>query len=159
MIRHGGTSMTRTRIIAALALVAVVPAAAVGANSFLSVHDAPCFAAGSVGYQFTGSANADVVIKIDNGATAPDMTLQLVADPNVADFVLADGDDNLNGCGGIPIRTIRLDPQAANPDLVIALAPQARQKIYTQSTNFSAQDTAALFAVMSKSGHKFLAVR
>jgi hypothetical protein len=157
--------MTRTHIAALLALVAAVPAMAVGTNSLLLSADdtSPCFASGNTGYELTGRANADFVIKIDNDAAAPDLVMQPVDDPARADFVLADGAEMAGTCAGInTVRTIRVDAQAREPDLTVALRPHdaaARYRIYANSSGFSAQDAAALFAVMIQSGRKSAALR
>jgi hypothetical protein len=155
--------MTRSHILALLALVVTVPAAAIGANSLLSVDSAPCFSTGNVGYRLTDRRNADFTIKIDNAATQPDLTLQLVDDPASADFVLADGAGTAGLCSGLQaIRSIRVDAQAREPDLTVALRrddPDARFKIYAQSSEFTVQDAAALFAVMVQTGRKSAALR
>lgn len=156
--------MTRTHIVALLALVAAVPAVAVGTNSLSSPADvtSPCFSSGNVGYELTSRTNADFVIRIDNAAVNPDLVLQLVDDPARADFVLADGAETAGACVGTrTIRTIRVDAEAREPDLTVALRPHdaaARYRIYANSPDFSAQDAAALFAVMVQSGHKSAAV-
>ena len=155
--------MTRSHIIALLALVVTVPAAAIGANSLLSADNAPCFSTGNVGYRLTDRRSADFTIKIDNAAAQPDLTLQLVDDPGSADFVLADGADTTSLCAGLQvIRSIRVDAQARDPDLTVALRrddPDARFKIYAQSSDFTVQDAAALFAVMVQTGRKSAALR
>jgi hypothetical protein len=152
--------MTRSHILALLALVVAVPAAAIGVNSLFSpaADEAPCFVAGNVGYQLTGNRNADFTIKIDNDAANPDLVLQLVDDPARADFVLADGAATAGACAGLQtIRTIRVDAQAREPDLTIALRSgdtPSRYRIYDSSADFSAQDAAALFAVMTQTGRR-----
>jgi hypothetical protein len=63
------------------------------------------------------------------------------------------------------IKSIRLDPAAANADLTVSLSrAPAAYKIYVRSASFSQQDTAALFAVIwqtarktADSGRKFAA--
>lgn len=155
--------MTRTHILALLALVVTVPAAAVGANSLFSADDTPCFSAGNVGYRLTDRRSADFTIKIDNAAAQPDLVLALVDDPSLADFVLADGGGIAGVCAGLrAIRTIRIDAQAREPDLTVALRrddASARYKIYAQSSEFTAQDAAALFAVMVQTGRKSVSLR
>lgn len=151
--------MTRTHIMALLALVAVVPAAAVGANSFLSAQDdTPCFATGNVGYRLTGRRYADVTVRIDNAAARPDVTIQTVDDPGLADFVLAEGVETSGICSGVrAVRTIRVDAEAREADLTIALRAAdtgARYKIYARSPHFTAQEAAALFAVMVQTGRR-----
>lgn len=155
--------MTRSHIIALLALVVAVPAVAIGANSLFSADQAPCFSTGNVGYRLTDRRHADFTIKIDNAAAKPDLALQLVDDPALADFVLADGSETSGACFGLrAIRTIRVDAQAREPDLTIALRTDdadARYKIYARSADFTAQDAAALFAVMIQTGRKSAALR
>lgn len=155
--------MTRTHILALFALVAAVPAVAVGANSLWSVDDTPCFSTGTVGYRLTGRRGADFTVKIDNAAAKPDLALQLVSDPSQADFVLADGAETAGECVGLrAVRTIHLDAQAREPDLTVALRADdtaARYRIYVQSPDFTAQDAAALFAVMVQTGRKSAALR
>jgi hypothetical protein len=148
-----------------MALVATVPAATIGANSLLlsADDDAPCFAAGNIGYQLTSSRNADFTIKIDSAAAAPDLVLQLVNDPVRADFVLADGAATAGACAGLrTIRTIHIDAQAREPDLTIALRSDSmpsRYRIYANSSDFSTQDAAALFAVMTQTGRRAAGLR
>jgi hypothetical protein len=157
--------MTRTHILLLMALVAAVPAATVGASSILSPANdaAPCFSTGNVGYRLTDRRAADFTIKIDNAAREPDLVLQLVDDPARADFILADGAETAGACAGLRvIRTIRVDAHAREPDLIVALRPHdaaARYRIYANSADFSAQDAAALFAVMTQTGHKSAALR
>ena len=155
--------MTRTHILALLALVVAVPAAAVGANSLFHAAETPCFSTGNVGYRLTDRSSADFTIKIDNAAKQPDLVLQLVDDATRADFVLADGGGMAGVCAGLhAIRSIRIDSQAREPDLTIALRrddDNARYKIYAQSAEFTAQDAAALFAVMIQTGRKSAALR
>ena len=82
----------------------------------------------------------------------------MVDDPGMADFVLADGIQNSASCNDArAIRTIRIDLRARDPDLTIALANvvgTAHYKIYAHAAEFTAQDAAALFAVMWKTGRK-----
>ncbi len=155
--------MTRSHILALFTLVVAVPAVAVGASSLWSVDETPCFSTGNVGYRLTDRRSADFTIKIDNAATRPDLALQLVDDPSLADFVLADGTETSGACFGLrAVRTIRVDAQAREPDLTVALRSDdaaARYKIYAHSADFTAQDAAALFAVMLQTGRKSAALR
>lgn len=158
--------MTRSHILALLALVAAVPAAAIATNSLLSprADDAlPCFAAGNTGYQLTASRNADFTIRVDNTATDPDLVLQMAEDPARADFVLVDGAETSGLCTSLQtIRTIRVDADARDPDLTVALRPAgepARYRIYASSSNFSASEAAALFAVMAQTGRRSAGLR
>ena len=149
--------MTRSHLSLLLALAIGLPALATAAISQLSSKSLPCFSIGGSEYRLSQGA-ADYTVKVDNAATPPDLVVQIVDDPATADFVLVDGADNFGACSDTrAIRTIRIDPQASDPDLTIALAPAtgtADYKIYAQSAEFSRQEAAALFAVMSKAGRK-----
>jgi hypothetical protein len=153
--------MRRSHILFVIfALMALVSAAAAG-RSFFSASESPCFSAGATGYRLTGGGSADYTIRIDDTAAQPDLALQLDDDPEAADFVLADGGEDFSSCGDArTIRTIRIDAQARDPDLTIALAsPEtgARYKIYAHSAEFTAQQAAALYAVIWKAGRKRIA--
>jgi len=70
--------------------------------------------------------------------------------------VLVDDSDTVAACtDASAVQTIRLDPQAANADLTVALSrATAAYKIYVRSAGFSEQDADALFAVIWNSAHK-----
>ena len=140
--------MTRTHIAALIVLVVAIPAATAG--SFFSLNDKPCFIAGAAGYRISDSASANFTVRIDNTAAQPNLRMQLVDDSAAADFVLVDDGDAVNACTGLTaIKSIRLDPAAANADLPVTLSrAPAAYKIYVRSASFSQQDAAALFAVI-----------
>jgi hypothetical protein len=150
--------MTRSHLTLLLALAIAVPALATAAAPYLSSTESPCFSIAGSAYRLTARADADYTVKIDDAAAQPDLVVQIVNDPSTADFVLVDGVESPANCADAhAIRTIRIDPQAREADLTIALAatPQpAGYRIYAQSAEFTVQDAAALFAVMWKSGRK-----
>jgi hypothetical protein len=148
--------MKRTHIISLLALIAAVPAATAGPFFASTAKNAkPCFNAGNAGYQLSGGPTADYTVRIDNSAQAPSLRMQIVKDPDAADFVLIDDGDADEACGANTAVSIRLDPQAAKPDLTIALSQtDAQYKIYVQSAHYTEQDAAALFAVIWQSTRK-----
>jgi hypothetical protein len=136
--------MTRTQIASLMALVLAVP---VAAGVYFSPKAKPCFVAGSAAYRVADSGAANVTVRIDNKAARPNLRMQIVDDPAVADFVLVD-DGESGVCDGA-VETIRLDSEARNPDLTVALSHEAADyKLYVRSPRFSAQDAAAFFAVM-----------
>ena len=144
--------MKRTHIATVLAVVIAIPAAATG--PFLSSSAQPCFIAGDTGYRISDGAVADVTVRIDNTAMKPDLRLQQVDDPAMADFVLVDDSDTVNGCTGA-VQSIRLDPVADNADLTVTLSrAPGGFKIYVRSAIFSEQDAAALFAAIWGSARK-----
>jgi hypothetical protein len=146
--------MTRIHIAALIVLVGAIPAATAG--SFFASNDKPCFIAGTAGYRISHSAAADVTVRIDNTAAQPNLRMQLVDDSAAADFVLVDDTDTVNACAGIAaVKSIRLDPAAANADLTVSLSrAPAAYKIYVRSASFSQQDAAALFAVIWQTARK-----
>ncbi len=136
-----------------LGLVIAIPAAA---QAFLSPRQ-PCFTAGSAAYQISASAwRPDFKVKIDNHAAQPDLRIQLIDQPEIADFVLVDDFDpgQTNACRtSLPLKTIRIDEDEKFPDLTIALSSDGAAapdyKLYVQSARFSHQDAAALFGVIT----------
>lgn len=143
--------MTRTHVIALMALAIAVPAATAG--SFFSPSAAPakpCFAAGNAAYEMSGSNAADYTVRIDNAAAKPSLRLQLVDDPAAADFVMVDDGDSTQACGSAAsLKTVRVDAAAEQPDLTVTLSrADADYKVYVRSASFSEQDAAALFAVI-----------
>ena len=126
----------------------LIPAATAG--SFFASSAKPCFIAGNAGYRISDSASANFTVRLDNTAAQPNLRMQLVDDSAAADFVLVDDGDAVNACtGATAIKSIRLDPAAANADLPVTLSrAPAAYKIYVRSASFSQQDAAALFAVI-----------
>jgi hypothetical protein len=146
--------MKRTHIFSLMVLIAAIPAAT--ASSFFASSARPCFLAGNAGYELTGSASADYIVRIDNNAPSPSLRMQVVDDAATADFVLVDDGETASSCqGAAAIKSVRLDPGALAADLTIAVSAQpADYKIYVRSASFSEQDAAALFAVIWRTARK-----
>jgi hypothetical protein len=149
--------MKRTHLVALMVLIVAVPAAA--ATAFFTPSAAapkPCFVAGNIGYELTGSAAATFTIRIDNAAAHPSLRIQLVDDPSAADFVLVDDSDTSDTCKDAnAINSIRIDAAAAKPDLTVAVSKQAADyKVYVHSASYSEQDAAALFAAIWQDSRK-----
>lgn len=141
--------MNRITVATVFGLMAAVPAAAAGVFFSTAPAATPCLAEPSGTSLRITDKVADFTVRIDNAATSPSLRLQLVDDPAIADFVLVD--DGVTACPpDAKARSVRIDPDAATPDLIIALSHEpADKKIYVRSTQFSAQQAAALFAVTS----------
>jgi hypothetical protein len=144
--------MTRIHVVSFFAVMLAVPAVA-AAGSYLTAQDGRCFATGGTAYRLTASRTADFTIKIDHRAAYPDLRVALTDNAADADFVLIDDQTNSAGCNRMrAVRSIHIDDAAAEPDLIVALAPpqtsSAAYKVFVQSKQFSAEDAAALFAVM-----------
>lgn len=142
--------MTRSRIASFLIVFVAVSAAAT--NAYFAEPPKPCFVAGAHGYRIAGADDANVTVRVERTAAHPNLRMQLVNDPVTASFVLVDDDDSATACHSIgAIRNIRLDAEAARPDLTVTLSDQAAPyKIYVRSAHYTPQDAAALFAVMQQ---------
>lgn len=149
--------MTRTHLVAMLVVAAAIPAATAAGSFFTSSASskAPCFFAGNTGYRISNT-DADLTVRIDSAAAAPDLRLQLIDDAAAADFVLVDDGDAGAACAGATaIRNIRRDPQSGHADVTVALSrAPATHKIYVHSATFSQQDAAAVFAAIWRQSRK-----
>jgi hypothetical protein len=155
--------MTRNHMVVLMGLVLAVPAAAASAG-FFSANPKPCFQTEGAAYQLSGSTSANYTVRVDGDTARADLHMQIVDDPASADFVLVDDGDADTCRNAGAIRSIRVDPTAANADVTVALSQHATEggyKIYVRSASFSQQDAAALFAVIWKNanGREFLARR
>jgi hypothetical protein len=147
---HGrGATMKRAHVLSLLALAIVVPAAtAASLFSSPAVPAKPCFAAGDAAYAMSSGA-ADYTVRIDNAAATPALRLQLVDDPAIADFVMADDGEAPQACAAGSLKTVRLDDGAQHPDVTVALSRgEGGSKVFVHSANFTEQEAAALFAVI-----------
>lgn len=156
--------MRRTHIGLLLAAVVAIPAVTAGtyfASSFKTAGEKPCFIAGNAGYKLSATGNARHIVRIDNQAAMPHLRMQLVDDPAAADFVLVDDSDATTACEGVSVvESIRIDPAATKPDLIVAVSREAADyKIYLHSDNFNEQDAAALAAVIWQNASKTGALR
>jgi hypothetical protein len=145
--------MQRLRQTIVLTLVLAVPAAA---QTYYFKPPKPCFTHGSATYRLTTDAAANHRVKFDRGAAHPHLRIRLVDQPETADFVLADdfAARDVSACpSSLPVQTIAIDNTAQAADIVIGVAPDADDAdfgIYVHSARFSAEDAAALFAVIWK---------
>jgi hypothetical protein len=128
----------------------------------------PCFTSGTATYRISAAAPApDYRVRIDNAAAQPDLRVGLVDQPEIADFVLVDDLDDVQGnacAASTPPKTIRVDAGEMLPDLTVSLsqigATDASDfKLYVRSARFSQEDAAALFGVMWRSRSRSLAQR
>ena len=156
--------MRRFQKCALLGLVAAVPAAA---HALLLPTTNPCFTSGTATYRISAAAQApDYRVRIDNAAAHPDLRVGLVDQPEIADFVLVDDLDAVQGnaCAAPTPKTIRVDAGETLPDLTVSLsqigaADASDFKLYVRSARFSQEDAAALFGVIWRSRSRSLAQR
>ena len=146
--------MDRIRKSLILLAVIAVPAAA---HSTFAPQDELCFASGAATYKLAPKASwPDYRVKIDNSAPRPDLRMQLVDRPEIADFVLADdyGAVPGNACrSAAPLKTIKIDSEAQAPDVTVSFGPgdtMPDYRVYVHSVRYSQQDVAALLAVLWK---------
>ena len=156
--------MRRLHIGLLLAAVVAIPAGTAGAYYGISIKTAtekPCFIAGNAGYKLSAHGDARHIVRIDNQAALPHLRMQLVDDPAAADFVLVDDSDATVACEGVSmVESIRIDPAAVKPDLIVAVSREAADyKIYLHSANYSEHDAAALAAVIWQNASKTGALR
>ncbi|MBI4275045.1 MAG: hypothetical protein HY659_10140 [Rhizobiales bacterium] len=143
-----------------LALLSVFALPAIGHSFFISPKG-HCFTAGSATYQLTPTAaTPDYRIRIDNAIKAPDLRMQLVDRPEIADIVIADdfhpSDGDLCKAAG-RLKKIRIGADEPNPDVTVAFtqtASNADYKLFVHSARFSHHDAAALMAVMWKAAKR-----
>ena len=131
----------------------VIPALA---YSYFSPAKVPCVTLGAATYQFLpNSAAPDYRVKIERAGAHPDLRLQIVQQPEIADLVIADDDDAAQGdlCPAGSVKTIRVDADETRPDVTIRFAEQGEAsdyRIYVHSQRFSQTDIAAMQAVIWK---------
>lgn len=146
--------MDRLRKTIILLAVVAVPAAA---HSTFAPADDLCFSSGSATYRLSQNAAApDLRIRFDNSALRPDLRMQLVDRPEIADFVLADdyAAPRGNACrSSVPVKVVRIDSETRTPDVTVSFAPGDTlpdYRVYVHSAHYSHQDAAALLAALWK---------
>jgi hypothetical protein len=127
------------------------------AHSALTTPEPLCFASGPVTYRLApASALPDFKVRVDNAKPRPDLRMQMVSQPEIADFVIADdySTKDMSACRtSSTVKTVKVDSKAEAPDVTIALTADgtgADYKVYVQSVRYSHQDKAALLAVVWK---------
>ena len=139
------------QVLILLAAIAI-PAGAYGL--FAPGNIRPCFVSGAAAFQIVpDAASSDVRVRIATDAPRPDLRMQLVDRPEIADFVLVDdlGTSPDAGCPSSQrIRTVALDDRSAAPDVTVNLSPDtsADYRIYIRSARFSQRQAAALIAAV-----------
>lgn len=145
------------RIRKTLVLVAVIGVPAAAHSTFVPAPSL-CIASGTATYRLAPTAaSPDFRVRIERDAQRPDLRVQLVDRPEFADFVIVDdfsAASESTACQTtVPAKTVKIDAEAARPDLVISLAPDIAEpdhRVYVRSVRHSAQDAAALLSVMWK---------
>jgi hypothetical protein len=141
-----------------------VPAAA---HSMFAPTPNLCIASGTATYRLAPTASSpDFRVRIERDAARPDLRIQLVDSPDLADFVIADdftATSESTACQSpTPAKTVKVDAEAQKPDVVVTLAadvPDPDYRVYVRSVRHSSQDAAALLAVMWKAQTRAVAAR
>ncbi len=120
-----------------------------------------CFTSGSATYRLAaGMDPADYTVRIVDSAGRPDLRMQLVDDPEDADFVLV---DDFQAGQGTPcaasgaLKTVKVAGHDAAADMTVSLSADARAadfRLYVHSARFSQADAAAILAVMWKADRR-----
>lgn len=140
--------MRHIRILAGLTLAVALPAAAhTFAFSPGSAAEA-CLAVGNTTYRLARGA-ADVTVRIEPSAVAPNVRIQLAETPDEADFILVD-DGAPPACGAAAnVKNVSIAPGITAVDLVVGFASgsaPADYRIYVRSRWIALETVAALFA-------------
>ena len=118
--------MDRIRKTLLLFAVIAVPAAA---HSAFAPAQNPCFVSGTSTFRLSPTASSpDYRVRIESHAARPDLRMQLVDRPEIADFVLVDdfGAAESTACrSSVPVKTVKVDPDARTPDVTVSLSADA----------------------------------
>jgi fructose-specific component phosphotransferase system IIB-like protein len=140
--------VARVRILAVLVLAAAVPATAQTFGFSLGSAPPVCLAIGNATWRLARSG-ADVTVRIDPAVATSNVRIKLVETADEADFIFVD-DGATPAChGGSTIKSVKIDPAAAAPDLTLAFASAsapADYRIYVRSRWLAPEAVAALFA-------------
>jgi hypothetical protein len=143
-----------------LVLVAVLAVPAAAHSTFAPAPNL-CIASGAATYRLAPAASSpDYRVRIERSAARPDLRMQLVDSPELADFVIADDftatSESIACQGATPARTVRVDAETQKPDLIVNLAADMSEpdyRVYVHSIRHSPQDAAALLAAVWKAQH------
>jgi hypothetical protein len=144
-----------TRLHKALLLLGLVAVPA-AAHTYVAGEGSACFTSGTSTFRMATAGEPDYTVRFADEQARPDLRMQIVESAAEADFALIDDVTGIEGnaCKGpMPVKTIRIDPAASEPDVTVSLSAEAaapHYRIYVQSARFSHQDAAALLAVMTK---------
>lgn len=142
-----------------LVLLGAIAAPAL-AYGMVSTPEPLCFADGLATYRLSPSAlTPDLRIRFDNAAPRPDLRIQLIERPELADFTLVDdfSTPRSTACRtSAPIKTVKVDT-GARADVVVAMSPDVTApdyRIYVHSLRYSQEDAAAFLAAMWKTARQ-----
>jgi len=146
--------MTRFVFVPLLAFAIAAPAAAYVLLRGQSSSPI-CFDMGNAAYRIVSAGSADVTVRVEENPAHPDLRVQIIDDPLVADFVLVD--DGPGTCPHAP-RSLRVAGERDAAQLTVGLSrAPADYKVYVNSVRFSQSQAAAIFGANWKAGRDRLA--
>lgn len=147
-----GEAIVRLRKRVVFALIGIaLPVAALSVGFPDSAPRPACVAIGNTTYRIaTGAMRADTTIRIDRVAEFPDLRIRIAETADSADFAFVDDVQEATSCpaGTANLKSVRLDPNAVSPDLVIGTttAENSDYTIFVRSRTLGPDTAAALFA-------------
>jgi hypothetical protein len=146
-----GWKVSRRSLVLLLAAIAV-PATAETYDFAASRSIAACIAIADAQYRIAAPNEfADVTVRLDRAAAAPDLRVRLTDAIDEADFVLVGEENPGTGCdsGASPTKTVRIAAGATAPDLTVGLvgaSAPADYRIYVRASSVAPEAAAALYA-------------
>lgn len=141
-----------------LVLIAVaVSAAARTYGRATSPSDATgCLAIGDRSYRLANDGKADLTVRLDSAAAATSFRIGMAETSDEADLVLVDDSEAAPACSQ-SAKSVRIDPNATSPDIVVGFAPEADAdfRLFVRSRWLTPESAAALFAAAKVSSRKF----
>ena len=138
----------RKFVVMVLAAVAL-PAAAQTLGVSFGSHAPLCLSIGSASYRLaTNVFAADLTVRTDADALAPDLRIAFAETADQADFIFVDDGHAPTACAA-SAKTVRVDAAANKPSVVVAFAgadERADYRIFVRSRWLAPETAAALFA-------------
>lgn len=130
-----------------LLLAIAVPAAAQTFGFPIGASARVCVSIGETSYRVAASGErADYTVRIDPGAAAPDIRIQVTGSIDEADFVFIENGEAATHCSAA--KAVKIDAAAA-PDLILGFAEASvppDYRIYVRSRALAPEAAAALYA-------------
>jgi hypothetical protein len=140
----------RSRLLVLLLLVVAVPATAHTFGFKLGGTSPVCLAIGEARYRIAAAGEqADVRVKVDPAAMAPDFRIMLARTADEADFVIVDDGETPPLCSGQHARAVAVDNAGAASDIVVGFggpSAPADYRIFVRSRFIDAEAAVAMFA-------------
>ncbi|HZP74573.1 MAG TPA: hypothetical protein VFB45_00385 [Pseudolabrys sp.] len=144
--------MNRSHIVALAAVVIAIP---LGGQAVFAPAAKPCLNTGNTSFQLSSSFDAGTRVRIADDATPSDLRVSFVDSPDRADFILVDDAGEPENCPAARRRTVNVGHGVAKADISVGIVQDAADyRIYLNSTRYSREDAAGLFAAIWRADHK-----